>query len=517
MAELMSLVDSTIIPSTIDPVYPGSSAPLALAAAGIQAILRRAKSMGHLGDAQHFPKVTIVDQEEDEGQHTRVIPNSPVRANSKCRRSVLPSPGIRIRMGYSSKPGVRADLTPPRSGSVELGSDDRRDSSLRAISRPRTQSISASEQRNPSRGRTRRRDDAPYDTSPTKAKYPQHDRPSNISRRRQHTQVRMALSGQTECPSSTNPDDSVNDASLYVKRGVFRLSHYRGPETFRVPKSRSQTESTWHTGDGFSDDELETNIVLLMAGKQKRKRSGSLSAFGQLSVEAGDVVDNNAARALSSRKHQLHGLRGKMYRAGAKDVWPTRENFTENLKVQKPRDMAVEDHGITQSTPPFNPISRSLSSQKIKQTIPLKRRPSHFENFGRHKRRSHSHHTEDQSSSFTQVQQKRGFQVGAEEYYEADDELYGREEDDSENGRWSVVDEEFGHTSTLAYDLEGSDIGSDILREPDDSDESWLSLALRATRGEVADSDSGEGRRSDAQPRGRYAGPHHSPMMISTT
>lgn len=90
MTELISLADLPALPSSMDPLYTGPSAPLALPAAGIRAILRRAKSMSYHGNPQDFRIGLIAGREDDHAEYTRGRTMSPVRANSKRRRSVAP-------------------------------------------------------------------------------------------------------------------------------------------------------------------------------------------------------------------------------------------------------------------------------------------------------------------------------------------------------------------------------------------------------------------------------------------
>jgi hypothetical protein len=90
MAELISLTDLPSISSSINHICTSSSAPLALTAAGIHAVLRRTKSMGYRDDIKENRKSIITygkGQVDNEDENARGRPNSLVRANSRRRRS----------------------------------------------------------------------------------------------------------------------------------------------------------------------------------------------------------------------------------------------------------------------------------------------------------------------------------------------------------------------------------------------------------------------------------------------
>ncbi|KAI1127747.1 hypothetical protein F5Y10DRAFT_292580 [Nemania abortiva] len=482
MADLVSLADMSTVPSSID------STPLANTAASIRANFRRTKSMGYTDNTQDPRKPTIVDQREDEDRRTRSNHKSPVRANSARRRSVASMTRLQIGTRYRSEASYRTNLTPPRSGSVELGSVGHRDISSPAVSPTRTQSTSASRQRSLSRGRTRRRSNTPLSSNPGRGTYPHRDKGSRSSRRRQYAKGGMTPIGQAEYPPSFDAGVVPDNASPYVRKGLFRLSYNQEPQIFRFPKSRSQPELSWQAGDGFSDDELLPRPIFTMMGKHKRKRSKSLSAFGQLSVEAQNVADNDAVGLTSSQQHyRLSGLRRNNRGVGAKDMWPTRENFLDDSIAPRPRNVVAKERSSTKSTTPTTPKSKPMSKSETQQTIPRKRRPSDFENFGRHKRRPQSRHIQHQYSSLTQELE---CQVSGDEYYEEEDdgELYERERYESESEGQSVLDENIEYSSSMASDREGSDIGSEELGEHGDLEEDIQDTIQDSQPYEVPDS-----------------------------
>ncbi|KAI0100905.1 hypothetical protein GGR51DRAFT_575207 [Nemania sp. FL0031] len=426
------------VPSSQETVYRGSSGSLASTAVSIQSILRRAKSMCYTGNA------TQVDEgEEEEDRRAKRGPKSFVRANSKRRRSSAPI----ARSSSEANYGTNSSLA--RLGSVELVSFNHRDAPIPPTPRASTKSTPTPAQRSPSRGRTRRRDDTPYSSNPWGVRY------SQDSRRWQYAEGGMTPTGQAEYLASSNADGFIDGALPYIRRGVYRLSKPREPKEFRFPKSKSQPELFWKAGDGFSDDELLPDFVLLMAGKNKRKRSRSLSTLGQLSVEAGNDANSNRTEVTISQASQAYGLRQKTHHVPVQEVWPTRENFTENSVAKKPK---AKDHRSTQSSFPASPKPSLMSRKDMVEVIPRKRRPSDFENFGKCKRRSQSRHTLHQSLPFTTASQERGYQSSEDEYYEEDD-------DDDDDG----LHRRAGYESESEQG--GSNIGSVELGEPVDLDE----------------------------------------------
>lgn len=95
----MSLADVPAASPIMDPSYTGPSASLAAAASGIRAILRRTHSLGYHHGSQYFQNNDPADQDEDRDRYARDRTHSPVRANSKRRRSVASTfcPGIGAR------------------------------------------------------------------------------------------------------------------------------------------------------------------------------------------------------------------------------------------------------------------------------------------------------------------------------------------------------------------------------------------------------------------------------------
>lgn len=301
----------------------------------------------------------------------------------------------------------------------------------------------------------------------------------------------MPSSGQENYPFPPNSDGPVNSEPSYITKGVFRLYNYREPEGFRPLKSTSQPEPTWRAGDGFSDDEVAPESVFLMTGKHKRKRSRSLSAFGQLSLEARIVAENGKAGVASSQPHRLRDLRRNIRRKTVKDLWPTRDNFSEDLVLQNPETFAIESCSIIQSTPSPNPTLVPSTGPETKQSIYRKRQASDFENF-RRKRRSQSRRANDKSFSFTTALPKYRYQVSDDGYNEEEGGLCGQARDDSEGEQQGVTDQQFQYIRETACDHESSDIDSEMLSEYDGVDDMIRNILRDSQPDEMSERKSGE-------------------------
>ncbi|KAI0813812.1 hypothetical protein GGR55DRAFT_676741 [Xylaria sp. FL0064] len=410
MAELLSLADIATIPSSMEPIHTGQSASLASAAQGILSILRRTKSANYRSSSQGWEKPVPQDETQDGNAYTRARTNSPVRANSKRRRSAAPNPGREIKhrpLGGASR----------RTASPSLRSEPssyERDVSPRRVSQPSSPYTALLNHRSPSRGRTWRREHTPYPDSLGRARGHQQNERSNVSTRRQYTQNDTAPE-QAESPKSLfEADDLAVKVSSYVTKGNFRLRTDRQLGEFRFPKSRSQPEPIWSAGDGFSDDEARPQFTSPMARKNKRKRSRSLSAFGQLSLEAEDASKSSTSKGTASSQLRLKGSRGQVS-GMAKDAWPTRESFMEPSISKQSRTTISQDSNVNGSTPPsYHPCS-STSMPEMKRAVPRKREASYFENFGKRRRKSHSRHSRGPSLSCMRNHQATGPQASEEE------------------------------------------------------------------------------------------------------
>lgn len=185
-------------------------------------------------------------------------------------------------------------------------------------------------------------------------------------------------------------DDHVVDGSPTVRKGAFRLHKYRRPDEFCFPKSRSQPEPIWRPGDGFSDEEARTPMML----KRKRKRSHSLTGLGQLPLESKSTGEDNI---------ESTGLSQRKAREKPRELWPTRDNFLEIPILKKIRKDAVESSVAEPTTVPTT-INQTTSKSRGKQVVPRKRQISDFENFGRRRRKSQSRPRRTPSSSFMGIQ-----------------------------------------------------------------------------------------------------------------
>ncbi|KAI8628307.1 hypothetical protein F5Y19DRAFT_476713 [Xylariaceae sp. FL1651] len=454
MAELISLVDVPAIPSSMDSIYTGSSTPLALTAAGMHAILRRTKSMVHFnGNLNTWESVAAYEEHGDGEDASRGRAKSPIRANSSRRRSAAPL----FRAGVGSRCQSRISRRPsspsPRHASVELGTCRHREVLSRSVSRTSSEVSRTSSQRCLSRGRTRRRETF-YHGNTKQTKKRQYNRQRSILRRRHFVQNGTASSNaEAECPLSSDTDNSCDGDISYVAKGAKWLQKNRGPNEFRFPEYISQPEPTWRAGDGFSGDEARPHFTFLMTGKHKRKRSRSLSALGQLSVDDEISIKNDAIVPNDSRLRQgpTNKLQIKSRSTEVKSTWPTRENFAESSVSKISRRNIPDDRSVISSTEPFESAHAPVAKLELRQAIPRKRQASDFENFGQRNRRPQSDHQKCKFILSTDTQRQCEENDNAEE----EDVLHGDLRKEREE--WNKAEGEFERVPAAGYNHDNNE------------------------------------------------------------
>ncbi|KAI1430700.1 hypothetical protein GGR50DRAFT_167833 [Xylaria sp. CBS 124048] len=459
MAELISLADVPTIAS-MGSIFTDSSASLAIAASNIRAILRRTKSTGYLGKTPDSQQLPSPDEDGLREGEMRGRTTSPVMANSGRRRSVALTVTPRSQTPFSSDSEYRTYSPLLRSGSVELGSIGHR--SYWTANESCTESRATSRLRSPSRGRTKRRDSSITASSNKPDGFRELDQRSNISKRQLCTQNTEVFSGQTGDSMSSGVCYPMDETSpSYITKGMFRLHGINRREAYRFPKSGTQPGSTWHIGDGFSDDEVSPEIVVGMAVKRghKRKRSGSLSGLGKLSLETGNAAKRHAAGETYSQPYSRYLNEGwaEIRRTEVGDLWPTRENFTDCSIAHKPKVVPTKNCREIPRTPSPNPNSRATSGLAIGNARPRARRVSEFETFGRRIRRAQSRHGQDPVSSAINVPLPGQHEYqGERDKHEGEiDSLYDQVEDEIEQPTMTNGDLDYmtttGHNFDVSY------------------------------------------------------------------
>ncbi|KAI0970514.1 hypothetical protein F4678DRAFT_479928 [Xylaria arbuscula] len=405
MADLLPLGDDITISSSLDPIYTGESAPLGDTIGEISKILRRVKSVGHQSRSQDCRYPLAPDERGGQHEQARARTGSPVRANSKRRRAIRRVP---LTLSFSQF-------------CSELDSHAR-DNLPHGLYYPPIQLAPIPGQRSLSRGRRWRRDDTPHPSSSARDK----DRPrerSNASRGRRHTRSERTLGQEGYSLPSSEATDVVLDTSSYIVKGGFRLHNRQQAREFKFPQSKTQSEPAWYAGDGFSGDEASPQSAFSMAHKAKRRRSRSLSAFGQLSLETQSSVDRNLEGVASSQPYLRgsHRLRGQASET-MREVWPTRENFMDSSLDKKPRNVVNEDYSMAEVMSPLNPQTPPSSRPEMRPGMSRKRRASDFENFGKRRRRSASRQSKESPMLYAGGSPVLGSLFGDEEDEEDEEE-----------------------------------------------------------------------------------------------
>ncbi|KAI0520828.1 hypothetical protein F5B22DRAFT_653774 [Xylaria bambusicola] len=405
MALPQSLPDPYTLFSSVDRSSIRHSAPPALPGSGIREILRREKSGGYPHNFQDSQRSVTPDEygsgSEDEDARDRDIghiktENKPsVRANSKRRRSAAPTPGPETRQRSLSRTAISTPLYLP---------EDSSDRDVSTCSESYfTLSRTSSNLESPKRGRTTRRDPTPYPENVGRDRSRLHRVRSNISIQRRVSHDERDPEKKEYSPRPSGTGGSLVDTSLRIIKGAFQLHRCQRPDKFRFPKPSSQPETVWRPGDGFSEDEARPQFPVHVMKKLRRKRTRSLPALGQLPLISKSIDKDSTEKTTSSRPWKSVKM--------TKESWPTRDNFMEIPVNRKAITDIIESSSMIEPTVLQSPRTRATSRPKMKQVVPLKRRASYFENFGRHKGKSQSRHRRKPSLSITKVPYDYGSQT----------------------------------------------------------------------------------------------------------
>ncbi|KAI1416911.1 hypothetical protein F5Y13DRAFT_204283 [Hypoxylon sp. FL1857] len=376
------------IPSSMDPISTNSTFPLPLASARVAAVSpKRTRSLSiggkPISEGDDSPS-RIFD--EWKGRSA-----SSIRANVKRGRSVASAPGDSpgpqsLRTDNSARPISRG--RPHLDNEAPLGPSRKRESTKQQeLSRGRTIRRANSYPDN-IESRKRRKVDGGV-RPPGKSVTERTESIKNTLRVSEGPErIIMAPLPLTEMITHSDSGENV----VYEQRGAFKLKKSKGVDEFRFPKSLSQPEPIWRAGDGFSSDEAKPDFMFLVNSTHKQRGSGSLPGIGKLQLEVENVNKENLRSSGISRPKTQHLSQYAMTRrrGAVKDVWPTRENFSEELEVRKRNPTVPENEKIIPSTllpqPTPEPRPREIFTYN---PLPLRaRKHSDFEHFGQRLRGS---------------------------------------------------------------------------------------------------------------------------------
>ncbi|KAI1450536.1 hypothetical protein F5Y02DRAFT_413257 [Annulohypoxylon stygium] len=365
-------------PSSVDPVSTDSTTNQPLTNVGIEAILPE-----HVGsfDIGEMPTLERDEERNHEFSTRRVRSTSPLRANVKRKRSVASAPGDvsgeqLSRRNSLAVPSDGNDVKAQSKETIALGKEEL------TQGHPTKQSASHA---NDAKARKRKKRNG-------KTQPPDKTDIEKFEVVKESPEVTESPGLPIIPPLSLygGVDDGVeDDEPKYERKGAFWLKKDKGPEEFRFPKPPSHPEPLWCPGDGFSVDEVRSNFAFRMTGSQKQRKPKSTPGVGELQLETHDG-DEKDPRMLAGirRKHQrLLQYELKHHRRIPKDVWPTVDNFSEELEVQKRNPAVPASEKIIPSTVPPQPTPVPQLRETFSYNLPLmprQRGNGDFENFGRH-------------------------------------------------------------------------------------------------------------------------------------
>ncbi|KAI0098109.1 hypothetical protein F4776DRAFT_676691 [Hypoxylon sp. NC0597] len=400
------------IDSSMDPISTNSTSPLPLTGTGFVTVLPERTRSLNIDEKLISEGVGAQSHTTDERRGRSA---SPIPGNAKRRRSVASAPGDdlgrqSLRTNHSATPASRDDSFPNNEASLGISS----------------RGSNPTKQREPSRGRTiRRATSYPNETEPRKRRKLNGKNRTPSKQSAERTENIKNSFGTTKGPEklifpplplSGNADNKDGNGNIaYERRGSFRLKKSKIADEFRFPKSPGQPEPIWRAGDGFSSDEAKPDFMFLVTSTHKQRRPGPLPSIGklQLEVEDSSKEDLRGLGISQPKVQRLSQYQMKHRRGAVKDVWPNRENFSEELEVRKRNPTVPENGKIIPSTIPPQPTPKPRAREMFMYSPATSRVRKHsdFEHFGQRLQKSGEQSTTDD----TETRAARIFHIGQPE------------------------------------------------------------------------------------------------------
>ncbi|KAI1877120.1 uncharacterized protein JN550_001192 [Neoarthrinium moseri] len=343
--------------------------------------LRRIKSLPHQWGVSEQSQPEVLSP-----QGHQVQLGSPVRANSKRRRSAVTTTGPQRSSSWSTRHGA---ITPNRSRSRSLVNE--------SIEEQHGMIQAAwSSPDEPSRGRSRRRRTAtPYpivaETQVESHSSPQISQAN--SRRRRNARPGPAAAVLSDMQqfdelllTMRSNSNQQSHHHRHIQKGVFLIREDPELDKFKFPVHRSQAEIMWRPGDGFSGDEAVPGFVFCVTGKHKR---GPKYLPGMESLALGDHFGESGSifASFKRRKVDIYSDFQRMkLRGAAKDVWPTYDDFVQSELPERPKRKhppAGPKTVISDDRHPYASVDTALTAPPRTSTEPAqgcKRGPPDFRN-----------------------------------------------------------------------------------------------------------------------------------------
>ncbi|KAI0165599.1 hypothetical protein GGR57DRAFT_127705 [Xylariaceae sp. FL1272] len=393
--------------------------PLPHVAPGLNAMPRRTQSMPQQSELDTVLENVFGDH-DGRDELLRDRPPSPIRANSKRRRSVISQVGESSRKRQSISRFEYVDLGSGSSGghsrctsrsdhSFEEGGSHAEHGDVshhlhsftRDGSHVQSRSREQSSDREPSRGRTRRRKISliAEDIRHTDSSHGINLQQSASNRRGlgrysptsySNSNMKYGVLSQAVDPAPDLQSSTVRKGA-YLTKGNFRLRN-QDLTKFYYPKSQSSPEPAWYAGDGFTASEAKPELLLRIPGKLRGKSSRLLPALGQLVLEQ-DSASEHGQSSVTLTRPRSKPL-AKPHYFDAEEDWPTKQVFYEvdqqSNKRSKPN--IARKRSLMLEEEPRHPVLSQKSDPKNNPILLRKRQRSHFEKFGRRQRRLDSGH-----------------------------------------------------------------------------------------------------------------------------
>lgn len=188
------------------------------------------------------------------------------------------------------------------------------------------------------------------------------------SNSRARSQSRRLILGELPTTDAANHQVFTTE-SVRVLKGGFVITT-PSTEYYKYPKARSQPESTWRAGDGFSEEEAATDFLFYATGKRKRKRSSTLPRMGKLFTG----VEETESRSIRPSNKRSRGIgmyeNLELLRGEQREAWPTRADFEDcTLPPRRERELTILDHNDADTIIPATSRPQRERSTDSRSTV----------------------------------------------------------------------------------------------------------------------------------------------------
>ena len=175
-----------------------------------------------------------------------------------------------------------------------------------------------------------------------------------------------SIESQRLTPDELSLSGSEESDAGIERLGAFLLKNGRKESRFSLPRTNNRRKSTWLVGDGFSGDEGNPGFGLFGIVKRKRRRSRSRSRADQPETEP--TVHRKTRTNRLDFNHSTDKI-SKHRRGPPKDIWPTLQNFSEEIIAQGADRTIPDSRPTAPEAPADEPLIHHFNGSRVKPII----------------------------------------------------------------------------------------------------------------------------------------------------